>query len=84
MHGTTVHGTQFLDQRATEPTSYYARTGPLGEIFRQGTYDDIGIIGLGAGTIAAYGEPGMRMTYFEIDPEIVGRRAGPGVLHLSP
>jgi hypothetical protein len=71
VHGTTVHGTQFLDQRASEPTSYYARTGPLGEIFRQGSYRDIAIIGLGAGTIAAYGEPGMRMTYFEIDPEIV-------------
>jgi hypothetical protein len=71
IHGTTVHGTQFLDQRATEPTTYYAQNGPLGDIFRADSYSDVGVIGLGAGTIAAYGEPGMNLTYFEIDPEIV-------------
>ena len=46
-------------------------TGPLGDIFGDASYSDVGVIGLGAGTIAAYGEPGMKLTYFEIDPEIV-------------
>ena len=29
------------------------------------------VVGLGTGTVAAYGQPGQRMTFFEIDPEIV-------------
>ena len=29
------------------------------------------IVGLGTGTVAAYGQPGQRMTFFEIDPEVV-------------
>ena len=35
------------------------------------------MIGLGAGTIAAYGDPGMDLTYFEIDPEIVDLAENP-------
>jgi len=31
----------------------------------------IGIVGLGAGGLAAYGEPGDALTYFEIDPVVV-------------
>jgi SAM-dependent methyltransferase len=31
---------------------------------------DVGVVGLGAGTIAAYGEPGERFTFFEIDPKV--------------
>jgi hypothetical protein len=71
VHGRTVHGSQFSDERSHVPTTYYARTGPLGAIFEARTPQELGVIGLGAGTIAAYGEPGMRITYFEIDPEIV-------------
>jgi SAM-dependent methyltransferase len=36
----------------------------------RGPLADVGIVGLGAGTIAAYGEPGERFTYFEIDPKV--------------
>jgi len=71
VHGTTVHGNQFLDERSTEPTTYYSRGGPLGDIFDTRDFMEVGVIGLGAGTIAAYGQPGMHLTYFEIDPEIV-------------
>ena len=28
-------------------------------------------MGLGAGTLAAYGEPGQQMTFFEINPAVV-------------
>lgn len=71
IHGRTVHGSQFTDERSGVPTTYYARSGPLGAIFDARDVRELGVIGLGAGTIAAYGEPGMRITYFEIDPEIV-------------
>lgn len=77
IHGTTVHGSQFQDARAAEPTTYYVRNGPLGTIFDREEFTDVAVIGLGAGAIAAYGQPGMDMTYFEIDPEIVDIASDP-------
>ena len=71
-HGTTLHGLQWLDERRTEPTTYYARSGPLGDVFE--VLDDpdgpprVGGIGLGTGTIAAYGMAGQQMRFYEIDP----------------
>jgi len=75
LHGSTKHGAQWLDElRRDQPTSYFARSGPLGDIFaataaREG-FEQIGITGLGAGSIAAYGEPGWEITFFEIDPAV--------------
>jgi spermidine synthase len=65
--GTTLHGTQFLDARSADPTSYYTRSGPLGDVFGLRRFQDVAIVGLGAGTMAAYGEPGQSMTFDEID-----------------
>lgn len=75
IHGTTNHGMQFTDAaRSGEPLAYYHRTGPLGDVFAglRGTehLDRVGIIGLGAGAIAAYAEPGQAFTFYEIDPEV--------------
>lgn len=75
VHGTTVHGTQFSDlARRREPTTYYARSGPLGDLFptvETGGGRDIAVVGLGAGTVAAYGRAGERFIFFEIDPEVL-------------
>ncbi|MPZ96286.1 MAG: hypothetical protein GEU96_15580 [Propionibacteriales bacterium] len=74
VHGTTIHGTQFTDQQRRDlPTTYYSRSGPLGEVFAldEGRFDRVGAVGLGTGTVAAYGRPGQTMTFFEIDPEMV-------------
>jgi hypothetical protein len=71
-HGTTVHGQQALGSGADEPSTYYARSGPVGDAFEvvdQGAA--VATVGLGVGTIAAYGEPGQTMTFFEIDPSVV-------------
>lgn len=75
-HGSTVHGTQSLDpKRAGEPRSYYSRPGPVGQVFE--AYgagplgDDVAIVGLGAGALAAYGRSGQAMTIYEIDPAVV-------------
>ena len=65
-HGTTLHGLQAADQ-PTEPTTYYARTGPLGDVMESVRPARSGVVGLGTGTIAAYGRAGDRMTFFEID-----------------
>jgi hypothetical protein len=72
VHGTTLHGFQMRDQPRIA-TSYYAASGPLGDVFTG--YADgstpVGVVGLGAGTIAAYGQPGQRLDFYEIDPEVV-------------
>jgi hypothetical protein len=69
--GTTLHGTQFLNSLSHDPTSYYARSGPLGDVFASRTFRDVAVVGLGAGTVAAYGEPGQTMTFYEINPAVV-------------
>jgi hypothetical protein len=72
VHGTTTHGVQDrAPGRSTEPTAYYSRQGPLGDAFAAVRPTTVGAVGLGAGTVAAYGEPGQSMTFFELDPEIV-------------
>lgn len=74
-HGTTNHGGQWTDPALSrEPRGYYDRRGPLGNVMtlaqaRGG--QQIGIVGLGAGNIAAYERPGDRITFFEIDPAVV-------------
>ncbi len=75
-HGTTKHGTQVVDEAGRGvPTSYYGRLGPVGDIFQSpaGTRPGarIGVVGLGAGTVAAYARPGDHYTFFEIDPGVV-------------
>ncbi len=76
IHGHTLHGQQSLDPRQRfEPLTYYHRTGPIGQVFedlrQRGNRSDVALVGLGAGSLAAYGEPGQHMTYYEIDPVVV-------------
>ncbi|WP_040351526.1 fused MFS/spermidine synthase [Blastopirellula marina] len=75
-HGRIVHGFQFLDpQRRTEPTSYYAPETGVGIVLRQLSLQQqplrVGVVGLGAGTLAAYGKPGDTFRMYEINPEVV-------------
>jgi hypothetical protein len=71
-NGMTVHGTQLLGDRSRQPTAYYHRDGPLGDVLSQERDSiEIVVIGLGAGGIAAYGSAGTDMTFIEIDPEVV-------------
>jgi hypothetical protein len=72
MNGTIKHGLEFLvPQRRREPTSYYGRDSGIGVAIQsaesRGTLR-VGVIGLGAGTIAAYGRLGDRYTFYEINP----------------
>ena len=72
-HGGIVHGTESLDRSAScEPLSYYARSGPAGAIFENAQarmpHGDWAIVGLGAGAMATYLEPGQTLTFYEIDP----------------
>jgi hypothetical protein len=83
-HGTTLHGMQSRDPAERDvPLSYYARTGPLGDVFS--TYQLPGRplrmadIGLGVGTLATYGRAGDSVTFFEIDPVVVGIARDPSL-----
>lgn len=80
-HGTTVHGKQSLDpSRALEPATYYARSGPVGDVMRTLTdARELAVIGLGTGTLAAYGSEGQRITFFEIDPDVVAVASNPAL-----
>ncbi len=77
LHGTTLHGSQNLDpQKALEPLTYFARSGPVGQVFaafRTQVADptpEIAVLGLGIGTLAAYAQTGDRWTFFELDPAV--------------
>jgi hypothetical protein len=75
VHGSTVHGRQIIDPAARrEPSAYYHRAGPLGQIFANAVdvtpVNSAAVIGLGCGTIAAYARPGEKWTFYEIDPAV--------------
>jgi hypothetical protein len=74
-HGTTLHGAQStVSSEVNEPLSYYGRVAPVGQIFQARSHQleqaGIGVVGLGAGSLAAYARPGQRWTFFEVDPEV--------------
>jgi len=76
VHGNTIHGAQHTDpSRWHEPLTYYHQEGPLGELLHalngSRTLHQVGIIGLGTGTLACYRLPHQHWTYYEIDPSVV-------------
>lgn len=72
VHGTTVHGLQQMKPASHEPLTYYHKSGPVGDIFRATPAGHsgrpLGFVGLGTGSLTAYGQPGQQVTIFEIDP----------------
>jgi len=88
--GTIVHGQQFLaPSQALTPVSYYGQSSGLGQLMREEHRspgpERIGVIGLGAGTIAAYGRTGDSYRFYEIDPlDISIARTWFSFLRLSP
>ena len=74
VHGTTVHGMQRVENEDLPmPLSYYFPTGPAGEYFsrfRRQLKGPVGVIGMGAGSLASYGRKGQEWTFFEIDPVV--------------
>src|SRR5262249_55013373 len=68
-HGRTLHGMQSeAPGMRMEPMSYYARSGPVGEVFMYLKHPArVGVIGLGAGTLLSYAKPGDRWTAYEIN-----------------
>lgn len=72
VHGTTTHGLQLLDAEDRRlPVSYYGPSSGIGLAMAALSGEKhIGVVGLGAGTMAAWAEPGDRVRFYEIDEEI--------------
>lgn len=74
-HGRIRHGSQLLTRgKEDTPTTYYGRTSGSGLAMRLHNADKarhIGVVGMGIGTLAAYGKPGDTMRFYEINPEVI-------------
>lgn len=76
LNGTILHGNQYLDSSlATQPTTYYTNTSGIGRLLDvlhpRLTPLRVGVIGLGTGSLAAYGTPGDTYKFYEINPDVV-------------
>ena len=72
-HGSVRHGEQYLaPDRRREPTTYYGPSSGIGLAIAAAPVRPrrIGLIGLGAGTLATYGRPGDVYRVYEINPEV--------------
>jgi hypothetical protein len=77
-HGGIMHGGQLLGEALRNtPADYFGPTSGYGRVFRS-LHDmhpkkplSVGIIGLGAGVVAAWMRPGDVLTFYEISPRVV-------------
>ena len=94
-HGTTLHGTQISQRRngqvvpiaPQQPLTYYHVLTPVAEVFKA-LYAkrcplQVGLVGLGAGTLAAYARPGDHFEFYEIDPGVIIAAEGPHFSYVS-
>jgi hypothetical protein len=74
-HGTINHGEQFLNPaRRDLPTTYYGPNTGVGVAIREKGKSKavrVGVIGLGTGTLAAYGRTGDYFRFYEINPLVL-------------
>lgn len=77
-HAGTAHGLQFMHpERRSIPTAYYDFSSGMGRVIlamqqaRPQAPLNVGAVGMGIGTIAAYNRPLDRLTFYEIDPDVI-------------
>ena len=74
MHGTIMHGEQYLHPTwRTRTTSYYTETSGVGIAIdsRERRPLKVGVVGLGAGTVAAWARRGDTYRFYEIDRHVI-------------
>ena len=72
-HGSTLHGSQFLDGRRRDwPTTYYGPSSGAARALQALDRPNrrIALVGLGAGTLAAWGRAGDTFRFYEINPDV--------------
>jgi hypothetical protein len=82
-HGITVHGLEFIKPELRDvPTTYYIPGGGAGLVLlnhpRAGKRLKVGLLGLGIGTLAAYGQPGDEYRLYEINSIVIDLAMGQG------
>ncbi len=88
VHGGTFHGMELLSpELRDEPTMYYGETSGAGLVLAQadavfGPQASVGVVGLGAGTLACYAQPGQTWEFYEIDPLMVHIARDSGKFHF--
>lgn len=73
LHGATTHGFQFVhEDRAMWKTTYYTEQSGVGRAIAELPESPrrLGLVGLGTGTLAAYGREGDYLRIYEINPEV--------------
>lgn len=73
-HGSIEHGAQFLlPPMRFRPTTYYGPDSGIGILLRESFHSPkrVGVIGLGVGTVAAYGQHGDVFRFYEINRQVV-------------
>jgi hypothetical protein len=83
LNGTTLHGMQAIGgSDPNAPLTYFHRTGPFGQAFASlpalSQAREVGVVGLGVGSLASYATVGQRWTFYEIDRavESIARNTG--------
>ena len=79
-HGRVVHGEQYQDpDKKRWPTTYYGLRSGVGLALQHhprhhpskgASSLNVGIVGLGVGTVSAYGKPGDKLRFYEINPDV--------------
>jgi spermidine synthase len=89
LHGVILHGEQYtIHADRLEPGTYYARTSGVGRAIAAKQAAGpvrIGVVGLGVGTLSAYGRAGDAIRFYELDPDVLKlARSHFGYLNASP
>jgi hypothetical protein len=78
VHGRIIHGSQSAEgDYRSQPTRYYSPSTGIGLAFEhnarrvEGQPLRAGMVGLGIGTVAAYGQPGDTIRFYEINPVVI-------------
>jgi SAM-dependent methyltransferase len=75
LHGVIMHGEQYMEPaRRREPTTYYQASSGIGAALAaraKGPAIRVGVIGLGAGTLAAWGRKGDVYRFYDINPDVI-------------
>ena len=83
VHGRTQHGLQLDPPNDRIPLAYYGENSGIGILLQNHPHRSpgnsglrVGVVGMGAGTLAAYGLPGDYFRFYEINPDVVDLSSG--------
>lgn len=75
LHGNIIHGVQYTStEKRYKPTAYFGASSGVGIAMKQYQKKhkqmNVGVLGLGIGTLAVYGRPGDNYIFYEINPQV--------------